>query len=76
MCTETRWVVVLVAVVSACAGRPPAGEKAPISADARGVTLAEDAPQWKYVELAGAQVAPRLAPLPLPGRVGLDPRRT
>lgn len=47
-----------------------------LSADARGVTLTPDAPQWKYVELAIAQQGPALAPLPVPGHVELDPKRS
>ncbi|MDP2269138.1 MAG: efflux RND transporter periplasmic adaptor subunit [Archangium sp.] len=55
----------------------PTPERAPaISADARGVTLSPDAPQWKYVELSVAAASPALAPLPVPGHVELDPQRT
>lgn len=49
---------------------------ATVTADARGVTLADGAPQWRYVDLAVAELGPQLAPLPLPGRVTLDPKRT
>jgi membrane fusion protein, heavy metal efflux system len=48
----------------------------PITADAKGVTLAEGAPQWKYLELAVARKASPLAPLPVPARVDLDEKRT
>ncbi len=54
----------------------PAEPKQTISADPHGVTLTEDAPQWKYVELAVAKAEPPLTPLPAPARVDLDPRRT
>lgn len=47
-----------------------------VQADARGVTLEPDAPQWRYVELAVAQEGAPLAPLPVPGRVELDPKRS
>jgi cobalt-zinc-cadmium efflux system membrane fusion protein len=45
-------------------------------ADEGGINLPTSAPQWKYVELAVAQTAPALAPLPNPGRIGFDERRT
>jgi cobalt-zinc-cadmium efflux system membrane fusion protein len=41
-----------------------------------GVTLTPDAPQWKYVELAVAKEGPQLPPLPAPGRVAFDEKRT
>ncbi len=50
--------------------------KQTLAADTQGVTLTDDAPQWKYVELSVAQASPPLPPLPAPGRVDLDPRRT
>jgi membrane fusion protein, heavy metal efflux system len=56
-------------------GRAPAA--APVRlADERGVTLPSSAPQWKYVELAVAEAAPALAPLPNPGRISFDEQRT
>ena len=63
--------------VAACA-RSPKEVDAPsaLKADAKGVTLAADAPQWKYVELAVATAGASLAPLPVPGHVDLDPKRT
>ncbi len=47
-----------------------------IKADTHGVTLTPDALQWKYVELAVAAEAVALAPLPAPGRVEFDEKRT
>ena len=47
-----------------------------IQADARGVTLAADAPQWKYVEVMAAKEGLPLPPLPAPGRVDIDEKRT
>jgi len=38
--------------------------------------IAENAPQWRYVELSVAQQAPALPPPPLPGRVDFDEKRT
>ncbi|MBM7118968.1 efflux RND transporter periplasmic adaptor subunit [Archangium primigenium] len=40
------------------------------------VQLSPDGPQWQYIDLAVAAVAPALVPLPAPGRVDLDLRRT
>ncbi|MBF5041149.1 efflux RND transporter periplasmic adaptor subunit [Aggregicoccus sp. 17bor-14] len=54
----------------------PAPAAPALRADAQGVTLAPNAPQWKYVELAAARSAPALAPLPVPGRVDFDEKRT
>lgn len=63
--------------VAACSRGPKAVDPASaIQADAKGVTLAADAPQWKYVELAVATAGASLAPLPVPGHVDLDPKRT
>jgi membrane fusion protein, heavy metal efflux system len=56
-------------------GKKP--EAAPLRlADQNGVNLASSAPQWKYVELAVAEAAPALPPLPNPGRVSFDGQRT
>ena len=62
-------------------GRPqpanaePAASTNPI-VKGESVQLHPEGPQWKYIELAVAAEAPVLAPLPAPGRVGLDERRT
>jgi len=58
--------------------RPHAAAPASPSMVAQGDTLSlsENAPQWKYVELALAQEAPALPPLPAPGRVEFDEKRT
>ena len=75
-----RWrpqlTVLLAGALSACEGAPVKSPTAEVSADARSVTLSPDAPQWKYVELAIASLGPALPPLPVPGRVDLDPKRT
>lgn len=63
-------------LLAACAAPPTPPSEAPLKADAQGVSLTTDAPQWKYVELAVAVARPSLAPLPVPGHVELDPRRT
>jgi cobalt-zinc-cadmium efflux system membrane fusion protein len=57
----------------------PRHESAPAAAiqvDKTGVTLPEGAPQWDYVKLAVAAEGPALPPLPVPGRVGFDEKRT
>jgi cobalt-zinc-cadmium efflux system membrane fusion protein len=63
-------------VVAGCQREPAAPPSRSVQADAQGVTLESDAPQWKYVELAVAQEGPGLPPLPVPGRVELDPKRS
>ena len=40
------------------------------------LTIPEQAPQWRYVELATATEAPPLPPPPVPGRVSFDEKRT
>ena len=47
-----------------------------VQADKNGVVLAEGAPQWDFVKLAVAEEGPALSPLPVPGRVGFDEKRT
>ncbi|MGV3625835.1 MAG: efflux RND transporter periplasmic adaptor subunit [Archangium sp.] len=60
--------------LTACS-KPAETSKTPI-ADAQGVTLSSDAPQWKYLSIAVASEGAPLSPLPVPGHVDLDPRRT
>lgn len=62
--------------LAGCTEKAPADAAPTLTADARGVTLAPDAPQWKYVELAVAQKGPPLTPLPFPAHVDLDEKRT
>ena len=62
-------------------GRPPPANAEPTPAPTPAVQgdrvrLHPEGPQWKYIELAVATEAPALTPLPAPGRVGLDERRT
>ncbi|MFO0594896.1 MAG: efflux RND transporter periplasmic adaptor subunit [Myxococcaceae bacterium] len=67
----------LALVALGCSKKPLEKDPAELmKADATGITLAADAPQWKYVELAVAAAGPTLAPLPVPGHVDLDPKRT
>jgi len=56
--------------------RPPPPRPPGIGVQGDSLTLAENAPQWKYVELAVAREAPALPPLPAPGRVQFDEKRT
>jgi len=73
-----KWFPLLLLVLVAACKKPAAEVDAAslIKADATGVTLAADAPQWKYVELSVATLGPALSPLPVPGHVDLDPKRT
>jgi len=59
-----------------CSRAPSTEARADLAADERGVTLGADAPQWRYVELSVASASASLAPLAVPGRVDLDPKRT
>lgn len=47
-----------------------------VTVQGESVHIPDGAPQWQYVELAVAQEAPALAPLPAPGRVDFDESRT
>ncbi|MFL5350753.1 MAG: efflux RND transporter periplasmic adaptor subunit [Hyalangium sp.] len=47
-----------------------------VTVDGESVRIPDGAPQWHYVELAVAQEAPAIAPLPAPGRVDFDETRT
>ena len=68
----------LIAVVALVAHRPreEASAARTIQVDKAGVTLAEGAGQWDYVKLAVAREGSALPPLPVPGRIGLDEKRT
>lgn len=73
--TSLRWPLSCLLLLLAGCSAPAPAPKPPI-ADAHGVTLTSDAPQWQYLSLAIAAHGPPLAPLPVPGHVDLDPRRT
>jgi len=73
--SSTKAGLLALAVLAGCSAPPDAELKTPI-ADAQGVTLASDAPQWKYLTVAVAEEGPPLAPLPVPAHVELDPRRS
>lgn len=62
--------------LAACAPASNAQPEPALKADALGVSLTAEAPQWKYVELSVASFKEALPPLPVPGHVGLDPKRT
>lgn len=59
-----------------CAAEEKPAPPRALTADPAGVTLAPDAPQWRYVTLAVAEKGPPLTPLPFPARVDLDEKRT
>lgn len=63
-------------LLAGCAVKAPDESPEQIKADATGITLSPDAPQWKYVELAVAKRGPPLEPLPIPAHVDLDEKRT
>ncbi len=67
----------MLAPLAACdRGAPQHVSASTTSADASGVTIARNAPQWRYVELGIAAVEKPLPPLPVPGHVELAPDRT
>ncbi len=47
-----------------------------ITVEGNTLLIPEQAPQWRYVELATATEAPPLPPPPVPGRVSFDEKRT
>jgi len=56
---------------------PPQAPQAPaMTVNGDSVLLHPDAPQWRYVELAVAQENTALVPLPAPGRVDFDEKRS
>ena len=59
--------------------RPTATKKvaaATMKVEGESITLAPDAPQWRYVELAVAAESSPLPPLPAPGHVDFDEKRS
>jgi len=84
--TPWIWTAVAVVLVGAAVAVPacllsrgtPAtlAAPSPMKVDSSGISLAADAPQWRYVELRVASEGPPLAPLPSPGRVAFDELRT
>jgi cobalt-zinc-cadmium efflux system membrane fusion protein len=58
-------------------GRETTAEKVRhITVHGNTLTIPEQAPQWRYVELSTATEAPPLPPPPVPGRVSFDEKRT
>ena len=55
-------------------GEPAAPPAPTVEGDT--ITLPLGAPQWRYIELSVATEAPALPPLPAPGRVTFDEKRT
>jgi cobalt-zinc-cadmium efflux system membrane fusion protein len=63
--------------LAACGDKPkPVNPVETIKSDGKSVILTDDAPQWKYVEMAVARKQAPLTPLPVPARVDLDEKRT
>lgn len=63
--------------LAACGDKPkPVTPVETIKSDGKSVILTDDAPQWKYVEMAVARKQAPLTPLPVPARVDLDEKRT
>lgn len=63
-------------VVLGCSKPPPIPLLPGVKADATGVSIAPDAPQWRYVTLAVAAAGKPIDPLPAPGRVSFDEARS
>ncbi|MFT3711336.1 MAG: efflux RND transporter periplasmic adaptor subunit [Archangium sp.] len=68
----------LLAVVALCAcDSPPAATlTSGVHADATGVQIDANAPQWRYVQLSVAKAGKAIDPLPAPGRVAFDEARS
>ncbi|MFO0600182.1 MAG: efflux RND transporter periplasmic adaptor subunit [Myxococcaceae bacterium] len=60
----------------ACEPAPPSPLGPGVHADATGVNIDANAPQWRYVQLAVAQSGKAIDPLPAPGRVAFDEARS
>lgn len=67
---------VLLVTAFGCSEAPKTFDEPSLRADAQGVSLSANAPQWKYIELSLATAGPALRPLPVPGHVDLDPKRS
>ena len=68
--------VLALLVLFACAEPPPIPPVSGVKADATGVNIEPDAPQWRYVTLAVAAAGKPIDPLPAPGRVSFDEARS
>lgn len=66
----------LIAVLAGCSKPPETPATPTLETSNGGVTLTADAPQWKYVELQVAAEGEPLEPLPVPGQVDFDEKRT
>ena len=73
---RTQLTVIALALFAACEKPKSASPPETITTDGTAVTLTDEAPQWKYVEMSVAKKEPPLAPLPVPARVDLDEKRT
>jgi membrane fusion protein, heavy metal efflux system len=59
-----------------CSEAPKVAHPSGVKADATGVSIDPDAPQWRYVLLSVAAQGKPIEPLPAPGRVGFDEARS
>lgn len=73
---KSPWSFLPLIVLLACEKPAAPAPRPAMKADEKGITLPDDAAQWKYVELAVAHKAAPLPPLPVPARVDLDEKRT
>lgn len=69
-------VLLAVGLLLACARPTAKAEASTVQTDSAGVTLAPQAPQWRYLTLSVAQAQEPLAPLPIPSHVEVDERRS
>jgi cobalt-zinc-cadmium efflux system membrane fusion protein len=65
-----------IALATGCSRRAEQSSAPGGIADAKGIQLLPDAPQWKYVQLSVAEEDVGLPPLPAPGRIDIDEKRT
>jgi cobalt-zinc-cadmium efflux system membrane fusion protein len=73
---KTELCLLAIVLLAGCEKPKPVVPAETIKSDGKSVTLTDEAPQWKYVEMSVAKKQPPLAPLPVPARVDLDEKRT
>lgn len=74
--TRPLFALLTVLAASGCNQSPADAGTPALRVENGAVTLKPDGPQWKYVQLATAELGAPLTPLPIPARVELNTTRT